>query len=88
MTVDIPDVEVLCIEKESKKLDTKWLGPYTIQEVLPRGIYVVSLPDGTGVRSSTGAHLKPYNLSLNTNHIQMVNQHGDLAVSFGLHIFC
>ena len=43
------------------KLYPKWIGPYTIQKKLSRGVYTVALHDDLlKTRKMTGAHLKLY----------------------------
>ena len=46
-------------KRKGGKLDTRWLGPFRIEQVLPRGIYLISSPNGR-TKKYTGAHLKPY----------------------------
>ena len=45
-------------KRKGGKLDNRWLGPFKIEKVLPRGTYLIS-SNGT-VKKYTGAHLKPY----------------------------
>ena len=49
----------ICKKRTGGKLDTRWLGPFRIERVLPRGIYQISTSNST-TKNYTGAHLKPY----------------------------
>ena len=47
-------------KRKGGKLDTRWLGPFKIEKVLPRGgIYHIISANGSK-KKYTGAHLKPY----------------------------
>ena len=41
---------------------TRYRMAWTIRykKVLPRGLFLITLPDGTQIKKSTGTHLKPY----------------------------
>ena len=56
--------------KKSKggKLGARFLGPYTIQKVLQRGVYELMSEEGKYTVRATGAHLKPYNRPDTTLH--------------------
>ena len=45
-------------KRKGGKLDSRWLGPFRIEQVLPRGIYLIS--SNSTIKKYTGAHLKPY----------------------------
>ena len=49
-------------KRKGRKLDMKFIGPFTVQIKLNNGVYELISSDGSTLRV-TGAHLKPYNNS-------------------------